>query len=266
MPTRQRALEKPRGRRYASRVVPFQCASPLLFLLVAGASIDRIGVRLEDAQGLSEDDGRRLASSFARSIQDATGIVTVVDERIWEEECDKGSRCGPEIRARTGAKQVVFLKAYGAATRFRLIAERTDERTAVLRSVQADLLRDEHALKREMRGFVEILFPDEAKSATSSASSATVQLDLTKKEPPPSSTLRILAWSSIGAGAVAAGVATGFRLSSNSTRSKLENQAVPMDEIARDMSTVRTNATLSNFLFGGAAVLVTAGLILILDH
>jgi hypothetical protein len=237
--------------------------------LVAGAAqtVDRVGVRLEDAQGLSGDDGRRLAASFAKSLQEATGIVAVLDERMWEEECDKGNRCGNEIRARTGAKQVVFLKAYGAATRLRLIAERTDERGIVLRSVQADLSRDEHTIGREMRAFAEILFPDETKSASITAPRPATEIELPKPiAPPPSSTGRVFAWSAMGAGVAAAGIATALRLSSNSTRSTLEHNALPPDEIAHDESSVRTTATLSNLLFGVGAVLFTGGLVFLLDR
>jgi hypothetical protein len=226
-----------------------------------------VGIRLEDAEGLSSDDGRRIAASFAKALQDTTGISSVVDERMWEEDCDKRDRCGAEIRGRTGARELVLLKAYGAATRFRLIAERVDDHSVVLRSVQADLSRDDRTMDRGLKGFVEILFPSEARSATVALPVAGTSIELARAaSASDSSAGKLVAWSAMGAGVVTAGVATVLRISSNSTRSSLEKDPLTPDQIKDDMSKVRTFSTLSNLLFGVGAVLFTGGLVYLLDH
>jgi hypothetical protein len=238
-----------------------------VFLLAVASGAERVGVRLEDAQGLNADDSRRLTATFAKRIQDATGIISAIDERLWDEECDKTDRCAAEIRARTRAKEVIFLKAYSTATKLRLIADRTDERSIVVRSVQADLAHDARAMERGLGGFVDLLFPAEVRSATASAAAAPMTLSQETGQPKGGSSAgKVVAWSAVGAGGAAAIVATVLRLSANSTRSTIQSQMLTPDQLASDESSVRTNATASNLLFGAAAVLVVGALVYIIDH
>jgi hypothetical protein len=220
----------------------------------------RVGVRLEDAQGLSPEQTRRLVHGLATSVHELTGMEAIVDDHEWQEECAKADRCAAEIRDRTRSRDVVFVKAYSAATRFRLIADRANPENAIEGSVQADLPRDEGAWGKSMRGVAEILFPMEAsadKNLDPARAGAVVDAG--------SKTGTILAWSAIGAGAVAGGIALALRVQSNSLRSDVENGTVPMTAVQSDESTVRTNATISNVLFGLGAVLATAGIIHLLD-
>src|SRR5262249_33970051 len=106
----------------------------------------------------------------------------------------------------------------------------------------------------------------EAKLTSIAPPPTTATTALPKVEPSGPGAGRILAWSAIGTGVAAAGVATVLRISSNSTRNTLEHDPLPPDQVAHDMSTVRTTATVSNLLFGAGAVLFTGGLIYILDR
>jgi hypothetical protein len=229
---------------------------PLWLALLAAPPAQKVGVHLEDAQGLSADIAQELARGIAKSVEELTGASAVVDDQLWEGECTKPDRCAADIRARTGTEQVVLLKAYAAATRLRLVADLSDIDSKVVHTVQADLGREPETWPGTLRGFAQILFP------LSSASRAQ-QVDVVA--PPTEPPSRTFSWVAFGAGAASLGGAIALRLAAN-TQHDNYNAAMTMDAANSAKNATIVDGTASNVLFGATAVLVASGVVWWLSH
>jgi hypothetical protein len=240
--------------------------APLMIALLFAAAPDRVGIRMEDAQGLLPEEAQRLARAFGRSVELVTGAVAVIDDRTWEADCARADRCAQEVLARTGASEVVFLKAFGTATRVRVIADRAG---GEVHSVQADLGKEPDSWGGSLHGCAEILFPgavhptmvEPGAAPPSATPPATTAIGSRASEPVP-----IWTWSMLGAGGAAVVAAAVLRVNANGLRDKIANMPLDPPTLASDENSVRTQGTASNVLFGTAAALIVGGAVYLLTH
>jgi hypothetical protein len=227
---------------------------PLAALLALFGAGERIGVRVEDAQGLQQEEAEELAKLLARGIEAATGASVAIDDHLWQSECKSEDRCAAEIRARTGAGELVFVSAFATPSRIRVLVERSEKRSA-----QADLLRDRSAWPRVLSGFAEILFADGRRllSTAPAIEAAAPQAESARASVLPG-------YLAFGGAAILGGVGVAFRLSSNAAAARVDNLSVPTEALAAERDRARSDGVVSNLLIGGAAVLVASGVVYLL--
>jgi hypothetical protein len=228
----------------------------LWLALVTTPPAQPVGVHIEDVQGLSAEVAQELARGIAKSVEELTGASVVLDDQLWESECTKPDRCASEIRGRTGAGQVVLLKAFAAATRLRLVADLSDRESKIVHSVQADLGREPESWPGTLRGFAQILFPTAAGAPTQ------VSVVAAPAPEPPS---RTFSWVAIGAGVGSLGAAVALRLAANAQHDNYKNSTTAAQADAAMNATI-VDGTASNLLFGAAAVLVASAVVWWVSH
>jgi hypothetical protein len=136
-------------------------------LCLIGATI---GLHVEDARGVGNDEIRALTDSLSAAIKKRTGEAPVLD--LGGTACQEEDRCAALIRSRTGASRIVFLNLLGVSTRIRFVAERSDAGADVLQQAQADLKRDPASWPAALDGVVLILFPEVTAPAAPAAPAA----------------------------------------------------------------------------------------------
>src|SRR5437868_10662217 len=92
--------------------------APLLGLLVLGADV---GVHVEELDQIDADTARALLDALGSALAPLAPVVAIDAERG---PCGPDLRCLEPARARTDARELVLLKAYGGPTRIRVLAER----------------------------------------------------------------------------------------------------------------------------------------------
>lgn len=130
-------------------------AELILASLLITASVT---VRVEDAPGVTPEETRLVSEALAAAIQERTGATHALD-LARDYPCDREDRCLEEIRARTGAEEVVLVKLLGALTKIRLLAEAVNLGSGSRRNAQADLPREQEGWKAPLAGVALILFP-----------------------------------------------------------------------------------------------------------
>src|SRR4029077_1796837 len=78
---------------------------------------------LEESEELSIETAMQIAEGLGRAIETRSGLSPVIDDPVWG-VCRAAARCLPEVRARTGAGDIVLVKLFGAPKKVRLIAQR----------------------------------------------------------------------------------------------------------------------------------------------
>jgi hypothetical protein len=93
----------------------------LIALIAVGAS-PVIGLHLEHAVSLPLESAVALTNALGRAIEARTNRKVVLDDPIWS-SCDKEDRCLPEIAARVGTAEVVFVSVFASVTQLKLVAQ-----------------------------------------------------------------------------------------------------------------------------------------------
>lgn len=208
-------------------------------------------LHLMSAEGLPPGRAAEVVSEMATRIEASSGRRVALDGTTV---CEGPSACAIEIGTRFGTDDVVLVELFGAVqtgrARVLLAAKSGDAK----RRVDLEFPRSERETWPSIfSGLGHILFPapiDPGPDATVSAETES-----------PGSIGPIVAWSAIGVGAALAGVAVGFRLSSDGARRDVESRN--LDDPMRDALMSRSNAhgLTSNLMFGAAAVSVASGLV-----
>jgi hypothetical protein len=175
--------------------------SVALIGVLAGALL---AVQAEEERGLSPEESRTLMRNLSSAVEGGVRDAKVVIVEPSQVSCPSDQRCGGQIREVTGAEEVVFVRMIAIAATIRLIAERESARGAEPRISSRDLTRDEAMWASETQEMVRELFPDQPKAPIA-------RRDLEPVEPPPAVSSHLLAWTAVGAGALAlcAGIVFG---------------------------------------------------------
>lgn len=222
-----------------------------LTLLLLGAGV---GLHLEQVAELSLEDASAVAIELVQALEPRVGGAAVLDDPLWP-DCGRRDRCAEEVRQRTSASELVYLRVLGGPTKIRLIAERLQPGLSHPPQTRT-LPRDQKSWASELGELATALYPEVLPAPAEEP--ALVAL-------PPVAAPPSRAWVPlvpIGVGVVLAGVGVGFGLSSRSTRETLETTALPEEEYQAGLSKMRTHGLAANLLLGTAVIAAATGVVL----
>ena len=222
-----------------------------LTLLLLGAGV---GLHFEQVAELSLEDASAVAIQLGQAPAPRVGGAAALDDPLWP-ECGRRDRCVEEVRQRTGASELVYLRVLGGPTKIRLIAERLQPGRAHP-PLTRTLPRDQPSWAAELAELAAALYPEVLPPPPEDPALVAIP-------PPPAPESN--AWVPlvpIGVGVAVAGVGVGFGLSSRSTRETLETTSLPEAEYQDGLSKMRTHGLVANVLLGTAVVAVATGLVL----
>lgn len=212
-----------------------------------------IAVQLEEAQGLTREARVDLVNAFADALAVQAGRKAIVE---WD-ACGEGARCSSELRARTGAKDLVFVRAFLAAGRVRFISERLAADDLVKGRVQLDVSQASIGEAKTLAGIASLLFPEEVVAAEP-VSAARLVVEDGVSGPRPA---LVVGYLTLGLGVVSLALGTIFRLTGNAAVTDVETMSMTPEDVDRTKSRATRHLTASNVLFGGAAAFLSAGLV-----
>ncbi len=220
-----------------------------LAVLLVGATV---ALHVDEGRGLPADQLSALMES-AVGVLGASGI----EATLHRDRCVAKDRCDAEVRAATGASDVVRLRILAVPTRIRVHARRVGASGYTVASGHADLGRDPESWPRGLKGLALILFPPvEAPEA------------LVATGPPPAQTG--LHWavpaSVTGAGAVLAAAGFGFGASSDAARFDVETMPHSAMETEALLGRAHDHGLAATVLVSvGAAAVVTGVVLWLID-
>lgn len=222
-----------------------------LTLLLLGAGV---GLHLEQVAELSLEDATALAVELGQALEPRVGGAAVLDDPLWP-DCGRRDRCAEEVRQRTSAEELVYLRVLGGPTKIRLIAERLQPGQAHP-PLTRTLPRDRTGWASELAELATTLYPEVLPAPPQDPGLVAIP-----PAPAPQSNL-LVPLVPIGVGVVLASVGVGFGLSSRSTRETLETTSLPDAEYQEGLSKMRTHGLAANLLLSTAVVAVAAGVVL----
>lgn len=210
-----------------------------------------IAVQVEEIDEVNPDEAQAVAVSVTEAIATRTASVVRLEDPVWWGcEAHGVERCLEESASRAGAEEVVSLRLLGSVRAVRVLARRVRGRDLNVASANVDIERGAS---------------DRAARASTLANALYPQLRSTPRllgGPPPAEPPRASAWPLVLAGTavVAAGVGTGFALSSAGARAELESAPQPyarFDELSGRFEAHRAVA-IGGFIGAGIAGLAAA--------
>lgn len=220
-------------------------------LLLVGAGV---GLHLEQVAELTLEDASALAFQLGQALEPRVGGAPVIDDPLWP-ECARPDRCVDEVRLRTRAQELVYLRVLGGPTKIRLIAERLEPGRSHP-PITRNLTRERVTWAPELAALALALYPVALARAPDESAV------WTPPPPPPPAETNLVPLIPLGVGVAAAAVGVGFGLSSRALRQDLENGAIPDAEYDREVEHMRAHGLVANLLFGTAAVAGATALIL----
>jgi hypothetical protein len=211
-----------------------------------------IAIVVEEVRGIDAARRDAFAADFETAVEETSGHAAVLDRGLWN-DCGKGARCASAIRAGAGVSDVLFVRLFRAGARARFIAERVAKNDAVVNRVQMDLDYDALLRPATLEGLAGLIYEREEKALATQIAAP--------PPPPADTTWRIIGYGALGAGAVALGIGTAFRLSGDAAADRVESMPLAREELDDTRSRAQSHLTASNFLFGGAAALLSAGVV-----
>lgn len=227
----------------------------LAFALV-GADV---GLRVEEHEDLPLETALRLAESLGRAIEQRTGRSFVIDDFVWE-PCRAEDRCLGEARARTGAKDVILMKLFGAPKKIRVIAQRFG--LEATRS-EANVPIEVNAWGVPLEEMARLLFPNDRKPEPKKVEEPPLVPVKTEPLPPQPS---IAPWVLLGAGATALVVGSVFGVSSRLARNTAEGEPLSDMQFADERDRLKAHGWAANILWPVGALTAGAGAYLLFSE
>ncbi len=201
-----------------------------------------MAVHVESARGIEETDRVFLISQIQDAVERATTIRPVVDDPP-PGGCASPDRCIGDIKTRTNADVVLFVRLIGAPSRLRIGAERTPAAEGSAGNTTIDLTRDRSTWGPPIDGLAVSLFPDAATFRTPpppppavAATPPTQDVVTSPAIDDEGGDLTVAGWAMVGVGLVVAGVATGLGVLSQNARDEHETDV--MNNVMRSTSEV----------------------------
>jgi hypothetical protein len=222
--------------------------------LLAIVLVAEIAVHVEEAGELERAEAAAIAEQLARAFETRTSSTARVEDPAWwgcpEESED---RCVREVRARSGAADVVVLRLFGGARSVRVIADRYAEQASAPKNATIDLARTSTVWDQTIGELAAALFPEARGRREGSAVASMIAA--------PSGESSSLHYVLFGAGAASAAVSAVLWITAQNARSELESDVHPYAEYDSLNSRMRTHALLSGALMITAGVAIVAGVI-----
>lgn len=232
-----------------------------LLAVTAGA-----GIHLEEVGELPLEDAVSVVSALARALEGHRGEPAVIDDPSWS-QCEARDRCVQDLRGRTQAEELVFVRVFGGPSLIHVILERVSLEARENRTFELDLervgTREPGRWTGPLARAVGALFPEAGPPKRSR------ELSLAEPGPAPEprerSLLRAaLPWIALGAGAACGGAGVYFGTSSADAKEELESGIFLGGEYDALSSRLEGHGLAANVLFGAAAGLVVTGVVLFL--
>jgi len=215
--------------------------SALVGLVLVASTAANVAVHVEETTGMERATEAIITEALVTALAE-TGAAAVLDERRGP--CIRTPACIAEVQRRTGAAEVVALRAVGGATKLRLVVGRVDGQGKLRGTVQLDISTNDAQWSARFGGVIRTLFP-EARVA----------------EVEPDTALSVAGWIGFIGAVAAAGAATGLRISSDGIRDDIATIPLDAATLEDEKSTSLLHGGVSNALFGVAAVGLTVGII-----
>jgi hypothetical protein len=228
-------------------------------LTLAGATV---GIRLEESEELSIQSAMQIAEAFGRAIEARSGLSPVIDDPVWG-VCRATDRCLTEVRARTGARDIVLLKLFGAPKKVRLIAQRFPLGAPPDARFEINVPIEREAWAAPLEEAARAMFAAGLKEPPKLAAQSP---QVTAQEHPPpikSSEGSIAPWVLLGAGATALVVGSVFGASSRSARSAVEGEPHTDGEVEVLTDRLKRHGWTANVLFTVSVLSAGGGLALL---
>jgi len=231
-----------------------------LALTLASATV---GIRLEESEELSIETAMQIAEGLGRAIQTRSGLSPVIDDPVWG-VCRAADRCLPEVRARTGAGDIVLVKLFGAPKKVRLIAQRFSPGLSPEPRFEINVPIEREGWNAPLEAAARALF---AQATTIDPKALVHGVELPKNQldphPPPKGERSVVPWVLVGAGAAALIAGSIFGFSSRSARSAVETEPHSDAEVDVLTDRMRAHGWTANVLFSVSALSAAGGVALL---
>lgn len=228
-------------------------------LTLAGATV---GIRLEESEELSIEEAMQITEAFGRAIQARSGLTPVIDDPVWG-VCRAADRCLPEVRARTGASDIVLVKLFGAPKKIRFVAQKFRAGLPPDQRYEINVPIEREAWSAPLEEAARNMFEPKVELK---ARVEPPKVELTKDPPAtaPVEETSVAPWVLIGAGATALIAGSILGLSSRSARGSVETEPHTDAEVEELTDRLKVHGWTANILFsvsvlsaaGGAALLL----------
>lgn len=215
-----------------------------------------VGLHVEKLEELTFSEARPAIEAFADAVRREQQVEVQLDDAGWD--CDAADRCLGELRARTRASDIVYIRAVGGPSRIQLRLERIDNLGQV-RTAEVLVDRTPGLSNSVLMDTARALFPEPASAKPAADPVTTISPTTQPPRDPP-----YLAWSLLGGGVVVAGVGAGFFASYLDARDTISGGVLLEPAYEDALSRGRTHGNTSAVLFaGGAALVITGGVLLL---
>jgi hypothetical protein len=215
-------------------------------IALVGLACASIAIHVDETRGIDEQTKEELVDHVARAVEARTGSPPRIDDSVWAEPCDASEACFTAVRGRTGSSNALVLEIVGGPTKIRVLAARSPVERA-----ECDVPRDRSAWTEAF---------DRLLSALSIGGPSPVAAEVIARE---AATFGPWPWIAGGAGVAAIAVAIGFGAASAASSRDLDRGPLRGETYTNATARAHDFALTSNLLSIGGAVLVAAGLILL---
>lgn len=212
----------------------------MLLALIASTGV---GLHSGETENLTSREVIELMDALGSRVRERTGRSVAIDSGDWD-QCRGRGPCLDAVRARTGAADVVIVRAIAGPLSVLVSAERFYPDVDATRTASASLARRDPAARgAPLDAMVASLFPEVL----------SVEIAKAPIVVPPAPEPSVAPWIVLGASAAVAVVGAGFGISNQLASSRLEGEIVDPSERDDLESRVRAHGIAANVLLGAAA-------------
>ena len=223
-----------------------------MFGTFAALAFAALPIHLGELDGVSSEIAQALAHETAELAQARTSMTAVVDARAWP-GCPKEAQCTPQRMHDSTVRAALVLHVYVGATRTRVVLERIfldASGQGRVETVKATLDSLEPAARRgSLRTMVASLLEPAAPAPV--------------PEGQEDRGVPILGWLLVSAGVASAGAGLGLVVHDLKVSGKDVGQPMSIDESKQTRQSIGRRRTGSVALLAGAAVLLSAALVIV---
>ena len=238
-----------------------QAVGPTIIgLLVLGAGV---GIHFERRDELSSSQAQELKLELARAISGRVDREVVVDAD--ESRCTPVHQCTYAIRERTGASDVVLLKAYRGPTKIHLVLRVFSSRHREPKTVETDVPKSSSGwgpmLERLVEEVEPLIRPEPLGLSPSTPQSPRIVEPFVAPSGGGADPM-LLPYLLVSTGVLVAGIGVGFGISSRSAFDDLRPGDLASSMIRDRIGQARSGALAANVLYVIATAAVSVGLVL----
>lgn len=233
---------------------------PLALFLALAAATQGLGLRLEEAGEIPDDEALALTRALATRLEARCGAPVAVDDPLWS-GCAGQDRCIDTIRGRTGGGDVVLVRVFGGLTKARIITERFSAASEAPMRAELDVPRSVEGWAPPLTDLAARICPEGQMSSGTGSPALAI-------DPLASSTgaskARVWPWVLGGSGVALAAVGVAFGASSASARRASADPTLSEPAFEALADRTASHAITADVLFVAAGVSLLTGLVVAL--